>query len=80
MLTLVAAVLAYDLAYDPALDIDDFFEGFLFSSWSVSRKARSETRVENDMAAREPRTKFMGAEKALCVQARSAGSSLGRSK
>jgi len=52
MLTLVAAVLAYDLAYDAALDIDDFFERFLLSSWCVSRKARSETSVENDMAAK----------------------------
>ena len=54
MLTLVAAVLAYDLAYDAVLDIDDFFGGFLLSPWSASRNARSETRLENDMAATEP--------------------------
>ncbi len=58
MLTLVAAVLAYDLAYDAALDIEDFFVGFLLSSWSVSRKARSETSVENDMAAKRLSNRF----------------------
>lgn len=58
MLTLVAAVLAYDLAYEAALDVEDFFEGFLLSSWSVSRKARSETSVENDMAAKRLSNRF----------------------
>ena len=58
MLTLVAAVLAYDLAYDPVLDIDDFFKGFLLSSWPASRNARSETRVEKDMVAGDCSEKF----------------------
>ena len=47
MLTLVAAVLAYDLAYDSVLEIGVLF---LFASPSLlSRKERSETRVEKDI-------------------------------
>lgn len=48
MLTLVAAVLVYDFAYDTVVDIGDGRLG-LPPLPSLSRKARSETRVENDM-------------------------------
>lgn len=41
MLTLVAAVLVYDLAYEAVLDKRD--------SRSVSRKVRSDTNEEKDM-------------------------------
>ena len=48
MLTLVAAVLVYDLAYDPEVDWGD--GRFTLPPFSLlSRKARSETKVENDM-------------------------------
>lgn len=50
MLTLVAAVLAYDLAYEPAVDLADGLEAR--EAWSLgllSRNARSETSEENDI-------------------------------
>lgn len=50
MLTLVAAVLAYDLAYEPVVDLAEGLEAR--DAWSVgllSRKARSETNEENDI-------------------------------
>lgn len=50
MLTLVAAVLAYDLAYEPAIDLADGLEAR--EAWSLgllSRNARSETSEENDI-------------------------------
>ena len=50
MLTLVAAVLAYDLAYDSALDICEALDGCeLLSSGLRSRNVRSETKEEKDM-------------------------------
>ena len=49
MLTLVAAVLVYDRAYDPDVDWGD--GRFWFPPFPpLSRYARSETRVENDIA------------------------------
>ena len=52
MLTLVAAVLVYDRAYDPSVDIGD--GRFSLSRFpSLSRYARSDTSVENDMIAGE---------------------------
>lgn len=53
MLTLVAAVLAYDLAYEPVVDLAEGLEAR--DAWSVgllSRKARSETNEENDIVLR----------------------------
>lgn len=50
MLTLVAAVLAYDLAYDPVVDLAEGLEAR--DAWSLgllSRNARSETNEENDI-------------------------------
>ena len=50
MLTLVAAVLAYDLAYDPAVDLAEGLEAR--DAWSLgllSRNARSETKEEKDI-------------------------------
>lgn len=50
MLTLVAAVLAYDLAYEPAVDLAEGLEAR--DAWSLgllSRNARSETSEENDI-------------------------------
>lgn len=44
ILTLVAAVLVYDLALDTVLD-----SALLLSARSASRNVRSETRDENDM-------------------------------
>ena len=50
MLTLVAAVLAYDLAYDSALDTWDVLDGWeLLSSGLRSRNVRSETKEEKDI-------------------------------
>ena len=50
MLTLVAAVLAYDLAYESALDTWVALDGCeLRSSGLRSRKVRSETKEEKDM-------------------------------
>ena len=50
MLTLVAAVLVYDLAYDSALDTWDVFNGCEFlSSGLRSRNVRSETKEEKDI-------------------------------
>lgn len=46
MLTLVAAVLVYDLAYDSVLDMGNLG---LLSLRSLSRKVRSETRDEKDI-------------------------------
>lgn len=48
MLTLVAAVLVYDRAYDVVLD--KAVLPFLLSSRSLSRNVRSETKDEKDMA------------------------------
>lgn len=51
MLTLVAAVLAYDLAYDPVVDRIEGLEAR--DVWSLrlllSRNAMSETREEKDI-------------------------------
>ena len=50
MLTLVAAVLAYDLAYEPVVDLAGGLEAR--DAWSLgllSRNARSETNEENDI-------------------------------
>lgn len=50
MLTLVAAVLAYDLAYEPVVDLAEGLEAR--DAWSLgllSRNARSETSEENDI-------------------------------
>ena len=52
MLTLVAAVLAYDLAYEPAVDLREGLE--VRDAWSLlllSRNARSETREEKDIVS-----------------------------
>ncbi len=52
MLTLVAPVLAYDLAYDPLVEAKEGLEGCdVRSLRSLSRKAMSETKVEKDMTA-----------------------------
>ena len=48
-LTLVAAVLAYDLAYDPVVDLIDGLEACDALSLALSLKWRSETSVEKDM-------------------------------
>lgn len=51
MLTLVAAVLAYDLAYDSALDTWGALDGCEFlSSGLRSRNVRSETKEEKDIS------------------------------
>lgn len=50
MLTLVAAVLVYDLAYDPVVDLAEGLERR--DAWSLevlSRNARSDTNEENDI-------------------------------
>ena len=47
MLTLVAAVLVCDRAYDWALDMGEPRDNW--ERWSSSRNVRSETRVENDI-------------------------------
>ena len=50
MLTLVAAVLAYDFAYEPVVDLMEGLEAR--DAWSLgllSRNARSETSEENDI-------------------------------
>ncbi len=50
MLTLVAAVLTYDLAYEPVVDLAEGLE--VRDVWSLgllSRNARSETNEENDI-------------------------------
>ncbi len=49
MLTLVAAVLVYDLAYEPVVDLAVGLEARDAPSFALSLKARSETREENDM-------------------------------
>ena len=50
MLTLVAVVLAWDRAYEAPRDRGEDLEMVDFrSSWSLSRKARSETSEENDI-------------------------------
>ena len=52
ILTLVAAVLVYDRAYDPSVDWGDGRFG-MPPFPSLSRNARSDTRVENDMMEME---------------------------
>ena len=50
MLTLVAAVLVYDLAYEPVVDLIEGLE--VRDAWSLgllSRNARSETNEEKDI-------------------------------
>ncbi len=55
MLTLVAAVLAYDLAYDSALDTWEALDGCALRSSGVrSRNVRSETKEEKDMSKSMP--------------------------
>ena len=49
MLTLVAAVLMYDLAYEPLVDRREGLETRLAPSGGLSLKAMSETRDENDI-------------------------------
>lgn len=50
MLTLVAAVLAYDLAYDPVVDLAEGLEARDACSLGLlSRNARSETNEEKDI-------------------------------
>ncbi len=50
MLTLVAAVLVDDLAYDPGVDLIGGLEARDAPSCALSLKAMSETSEENDMA------------------------------
>lgn len=49
MLTLVAAVLVDDLAYDPDADLGEGLEGRDIPSFALSLKAISETSEEKDM-------------------------------
>ncbi len=48
-LTLVAAVLVYDLAYEPVVDLADGLEACDALSFALSLKWRSDTNVEKDM-------------------------------
>ena len=49
MLTLVAAVLVYDLAYDPTTDLAEGLDGRDDSSLALSLNAMSDTRCEKDI-------------------------------
>jgi len=49
MLTLVAAVLVYDLAYDPAVDLAEGLETRDDPTFALSLNAMSETRWEKDI-------------------------------
>lgn len=49
MLTLVAAVLVYDLAYDPVVDLAEGLEARALPLGVLSLNARSETSEEKDM-------------------------------
>lgn len=49
MLTLVAAVLVVDLAYDPGVDLMEGLEARDGPSFALSLKAMSETSEEKDM-------------------------------
>ena len=49
MLTLVAAVLAYDLAYEPVVDLGEGLEVRDAPSFALSLKVKSDTRDEKDI-------------------------------
>ena len=49
MLMLVAAVLVYDLAYEPVVDLTEGLEARDTLSFALSLKARSETNDEKDI-------------------------------
>lgn len=49
MLTLVAAVLVYDLAYEPTVDLAGGLVGRDAASFGLSLNAMSETSDENDI-------------------------------